>query len=426
MKQSSNASKKPKASKQNKNSSKTKPASAKSSAASKKSVKSESLATAPVNTQPAAPPTSSKTRAKRQTKRGLVVAIVIAVVILLVAAASTVAYALYQKPENVLLDAISKLPLATKASTKTTVTSDFLYEYDTVNVKFKKFTLDTGADTSPKFSANAELSIEVNGREISLKASGLTTDDGTIYFKVDNVVSVIKKALSLAGQKLPSQAEKYLEKIDGKWAKYSLSDMRKRDQKSAGQLQCVLDTYKKYSKDDNAKREIANTYKKYPFVVINKEVKSQDGNFGYDVSIDDGKFETFVKDAKETSFVKQLKSCAPDSLSHSSSKAHKAAKQTKSKADATMTVWVSQWSHELRGVDVSLRNLGTNGRTGKSYGVTAKTAIDFSKGAQVSVPSDAISVEEWTGAVQRAFQVAGGAYSTPSVSSSYSGGSYDY
>ena len=77
-------------------------------------------------------------------------------------------------------------------------------------------------------------------------------------------------------------------------------------------------------------------------------------------------------------------------------------------------------------VDVSLRNLGTNGRTGKSYGVTAKTAIDFSKGAQVSVPSDAISVEEWTGAVQRAFQVAGGAYSTPPVSSSYSGGSYDY
>ena len=65
MKQSSNASKKPKASKQNKNSSKTKPASAKSSAASKKSVKSESLAAAPVNTQPAAPPTLSKTRATR-------------------------------------------------------------------------------------------------------------------------------------------------------------------------------------------------------------------------------------------------------------------------------------------------------------------------------------------------------------------------
>ena len=103
-------------------------------------------------------------------------------------------------------------------------------------------------------------------------------------FKVDNIVSSIKETLSILHQKLPAQAEKHLKKIDGKWAKYSLADVRKQDKKSADQLQCAIDAYKKYSKDDKAKHQISSVYKKHPFIIIDKEVKSQNGNFGYDVS----------------------------------------------------------------------------------------------------------------------------------------------
>ena len=346
---------------------------------------------------------------QRKSKVGLIIAICAAVLVVLLAIAGATAYAFYRKPENVLLDAVSKLPLATKVSTKTTVNSNFSYEADGVNIKFKKFTFDTAAENTPKFDANAELVLEVNGKELSLKASGLVTDNGTVYFK-DNIVSSIKETLSILHQKLPAQAEKHLKKIDGKWVKYSLADARKQDKKSANQLQCVIDAYKKYSKDDKAKHQISSVYKKHPIIIIDKEVKSQSGNFGYDVSVDDDKAEAFWKDFRETSFAKSVESCAPN-VSSSSSDTYKSAKKAKSKADATMTVWVSQWSHELRGVDVKATNLKTDSRSNKNYNVSAKTVIDFSKGSQVAVPGDAISAEEWARAISQSFQsVAGGSY----------------
>ena len=363
--------------------------------------------------QPALPPQMAM--GQRKSKVGLIIAICAAVLVVLLAIAGATAYAFYQKPENVLLDAVSKLPLATKVSTKTTVNSNFSYEADGVNIKFKKFTFDTAAENTPKFDANAELVLEVNGKEMSLKASGLVTDNGTVYFK-DNIVSSIKETLSILHQKLPAQSEKHLKKIDGKWVKYSLADARKQDKKSANQLQCVIDAYKKYSKDDKAKHQISSVYKKHPFIIIDKEVKSQNGNFGYDVSVDDDKAEAFWKDFRETSFARSIESCAPN-VSSSSSDTYKSAKKAKSKADATMTVWVSQWSHELRGVDVKATNLKTDSRSDKNYNVSAKTVIDFSKGSQVAVPSDAISAEEWARAISQSFQsVAGGSYlSAPTV-----------
>ena len=357
--------------------------------------------------QPALPPQMAM--GQRKSKAGLIIAICAAVLVVLLAIAGATAYAFYQKPENVLLDAVSKLPLATKVSTKTTVNSNFSYEADGVKIKFKRFTFDTGAENTPKFDANAELVLEVNGKELSLKASGLVTDNGTVYFK-DNIVSSIKETLSILHQKLPAQAEKHLKKIDGKWVKYSLADARKQDKKSANQLQCVIDAYKKYSKDDKAKHQISSVYKKHPFIIIDKEVKSQSGNFGYDVSVDDDKAEAFWKDFRETSFAKSVESCAPN-VSSSSSDTYKSAKKAKSKADATMTVWVSQWSHELRGVDVKATNLKTDSRSDKNYNVSAKTVIDFSKGSQVAVPGDAISAEEWARAISQSFQsVAAGSY----------------
>lgn len=399
----------------------TAPAAAEQSTAKSNTV-AEQLAAAPTAAnqtvaqpiaQPALPPQMAM--GQRKSKAGLIIAICAAILVVLLAVAGATAYAFYQKPENVLLDAVSKLPLATKVSTKTTVNSNFSYEADGMNVKFKKFTFDTGAENTPKLDANAELALEVNGKELSLKASGLATDNGTVYFKVDNIVSNIKETLSILHQKLPAQAEKHLKKIDGKWAKYSLADVRKQDKKSADQLQCVIDAYKKYSKDDKAKHQISSVYKKHPFIIIDEEVKSQNGNFGYDVSVDDDKAEAFWKDFRETSFAKSVESCAPNVSS--SSDTYKSAKKAKSKADATMTVWVSQWSHELRGVDVKATNLKTDSRSDKNYNVSAKTVIDFSKGSQVAVPGDAISAEEWARAISQSFQsVSGGSYlSAPTV-----------
>ena len=57
-------------------------------------------------------------------------------------------------------------------------------------------------------------------------------------------------------------------------------------------------------------------------------------------------------------------------------------------------LWVSQWSHELRGVDVTLDD--AKGPDSKKYKIESRTTLDFTKGVQTEVPSNTMSIEELT------------------------------
>lgn len=356
----------------------------------------ESTKTSPVAV-PAAQPT-------KKSPIKLILLIALPLLVLGLIGGGAFAYAEYQKPENVLLGAVSHAIEAKKAQSVTTVTSDFVYDAGGTKLSLDKLTFRAGFDRSPQYDTNAELALKYNDKQVTLKADVLTTSDQTIYFRVVNLKDTLEKVLP-AEMKITAKANEYLAKFDGKWAKYSLEDLKKDNPESEKIAQCTLDIYKKHKDNKKSTEEIVKLYKANPFVTVDGKQKSKDGNIGYDISIDKVKSKAFGKAMLETAIAKDFKACdktAADATSSVDSTIDSVDTPTSPDDPKTVTtVWISQWGHEFRAIDTVTSNL--SGMDGKKYSVTSRTDIDFGKGVATQAPGDAMAMKDWTEAAMGAF-----------------------
>lgn len=329
------------------------------------------------------------------------------VLFLLAICGGVLAYSIYQRPENVVLDAITKLQSANKFSTHTEITMDYKYDAGAKDVSFKKLTLDTGMNSSPSVDANATLQMSVGGRDVSVKASALMTDDGTIYFKVQNLAEALN---AFTGSKeLPASAKNQLEKVSNKWVKYEINDLYKNNQRAAERARCVQNVYKRSLKDSKKRREIVSTYRKYPFVMIESMAQPKDGNVGYTVWIEPVTWRQFNKAFAHTAIAQDIKACGPSTHDNSSvvpddtddnyanpAPSHSVLGHSKTK----FTMWISPWSHELRALDIE-------GGSDARFSPKSHTKFDFSKGVATAKPNDSevIHADEWNKRLNEAMNI---------------------
>ena len=329
------------------------------------------------------------------------------VLFLLAICGGVLAYSIYQRPENVVLDAITKLQSAKKFSTHTEITMDYKYDVGAKDISFKKLTLDTGMNSSPSVDANATLQMSVGGRDVSVKASALMTDDGTIYFKVQNLAEALN---AFTGSKeLPASAKNQLEKVSNKWVKYEINDLYKNNQRAAERARCVQNVYKRSLKDSKKRREIVSTYRKYPFVMIESMAQPKDGNVGYTVWIEPVTWRQFNKAFAHTAIAQDIKACGPSTHDNSSvvlddaddtyanpAPSHSVLGHSKTK----FTMWISPWSHELRALDIE-------GGPDARFSLKSRTKFDFSKGVATAKPNDSevIHADEWNKRLNEAMNI---------------------
>ena len=329
------------------------------------------------------------------------------VLFLLAICGGVLAYSIYQRPENVVLDAITKLQSANKFSTHTEITMDYKYDAGAKDVSFKKLTLDTGMNSSPSVDANATLQMSVGGRDTSVKASALMTDDGTIYFKVKNLAEALS---AFTGSKeLPASAKNQLEKVSNKWVRYEINDLYKNNQRAAERARCVQNVYKRSLKDSKKRREIVSTYRKYPFVMIESMAQPKDGNVGYTVWIEPVTWRQFNKAFAHTAIAQDIKACGPSTHDNSSvvpddtddtyahpAPSHSVLGHSKTK----FTMWISPWSHELRALDIE-------GGSDARFSPKSHTKFDFSKGVATAKPNDSevIHADEWNKRLNEAMNI---------------------
>ncbi len=329
------------------------------------------------------------------------------VLFLLAICGGVLAYSIYQRPENVVLDAITKLQSANKFSTHTEIIMDYKYDAGTKDISFKKLTLDTGMNSSPSVDANATLQMSVDGHDISVKASALVTDDGTIYFKVKNLAGALS---AFTGSKeLPASAKNQLEKASNKWVKYEINDLYKNNQRAAERARCVQNVYKRSLKDNKKRREIVSTYRKYPFVMIESIAQPKDDNVGYTVWIEPVTWRQFNKAFAHTAIAQDIKACDPsthdnlsavlddadDNYTHPTP-SHSVIGRSKTK----FIMWISPWSHELRALDIE-------GGPNEQFSLKSRTKFDFSKGVATTKPNDSevIHADEWDKRLNEAMNI---------------------
>ena len=336
----------------------------------------------------------------KKSKKPLIIGLATVLVLCLVSGGAVYAYTSYQSPENVIVNAMGNALSVRQGQTKTMVTSDYVYDADGTNIQFKSLTFTTGTERSPEFDANADLSMVYNETPVSLKASVMTNADGALYFKVTNIKSTLKTVMGDTFT-MTKEAESYLDTIDGKWAKYTLDELKQDSPEYGKVVQCSLDVYKNHKDDKAAVQQIVDVYQKNSFVVVKSTVAAKDGNVGYVVDVDSAKSKTFSKALGDTALSKELNACSPDAKSAGDS-ITSAIPDTTSTSDGpttTVTVWISEWSHELRAIDVKVT--GIQGDNEKSYSVTSHTDIDFTAGASMSAPTDTMPAKSWVEAASK-------------------------
>ncbi len=333
---------------------------------------------------------------KRKSK--LLVALVIVLVVAALGTGSAYAYTVYQKPQNVLLEAASKALGAARVRTKTTVTSDLHYDADGTKLAFEKLTYEYGAERTPQLDGNAELVVKYNDTPISIKVGALATEAGAVYFRISNVQSTLEKSLP-KGLTLTPKAKEYLAKIDDKWVKYSIDDLKKDDAESAKQVQCMLDTYKKHKDDKKVSQEIVAVYKANQFVVVKDNPVLKDGNYGYEMTVDDKKASAFGKALQKTSIAKEFDACGGEKGNDAEATLNDTPvidSELKTGSDASKTVttiWVSIWGHEIRAVDTKTTDMALLGA--QKFSMNTHTDVDFKSGVTTKAPTDTMTVDEW-------------------------------
>ena len=336
----------------------------------------------------------------KKSKKALIIGLATVLVLCLVGGGAVYAYTSYQSPENVIVNAMGNALSVRQGQTKTTVTSDYAYDAGGMSIQFKSLTFTTGTERSPEFDANADLSMVYNKTPVSLKASVMANADGVLYFKVTNIKSALKTVMGDTFT-MTKEAESYLDTIDGKWAKYTLAELKQDSPEYGKVVQCSLDVYKNHKDDKAAVQQIVDVYQKNSFVVVKSTVAAKDGNVGYVVDVDSEKSKAFSKALEDTALSKELNACSPDAKSTGDS-ITSALPDTTSTSDGpttTVTVWISEWSHELRAIDVKVT--GIRGNDEKSYSVTSHTDIDFTVGASMAAPTDAMPAKSWVEAASK-------------------------
>lgn len=344
---------------------------------------------------------------KKSKKPLIIVAIIIA--ILLVIGGGFAAFAAYKNnPNTVLYDMVENV-----IKSKTAISSGSL-EIKSENESYPgnlSVTFDTKTDSQkPSGIFNSSVKAKFESLDIDLKGSGMMSDSGKIYFKVENALKTYDKAIEQYGQiveqdpQFSSAAKKIravIAKIDSKWIEIedsegNIKEFRDKLKKSN---QCSQKAIDNLYKDRKQYDEIEKAYKDNKFVELESTGKSANLNnvdsVEYKVLYHAKEFNNFGKAISKTTFYKAQENCAKelsDNVSTSSDSYNATEEELKEQQkqfdDLNLNIWVGRWDHKLYKVTSSSSN--SESKISSDFTMNLQT----NKPVSISDPKNALKYED--------------------------------
>ena len=335
---------------------------------------------ASVEMQPSTTPFSPNESSKpKRSRKLLIIGLVSLLVVGLLTGTGAAAYTMwYQKPEKVLADAVVKLIQARAVVYE----GDLLYQSKDSGMKLE-IRFDGKADRANN-TETVDLKLTVDKRTFPLKASFIQTENSVFYFKIDNLQSTIEYSED-EGFKLPAAAIKLIKKIDGKWVKITLEDIKEWGQEVADTQKCTGDVFRNTKNDDAAYKEIADAYSLHPFVTSKGDIETKDGNLNFEVDTNEAELKKFVGELNDTSIFKKLQKCDKDSYTLNPDDYETEEEDAKDET-ASVRVSISQWTHELRQISSTFKSDGSSG--------DFNLKPQFVEKVDMNEPKDAMSLDE--------------------------------
>lgn len=350
---------------------------------------------------PVSKPWLSESPKKSNKKKWLLAGL--AALLIVVFGGGAAVYALwYQKPEKVVYDAVSGL-LSAK-----TMGSTGKYSVSSEDTKLDgTFTVLGGYKEGSSFTTNATL----EGPEklkLQLDMSAVSAPNGDAYFKLaklqelyDAVAELIIGQMSggaamTADQQ--AQVQDYLDetfgpiikKLDNKWVKIAVEDIKKLDKEAGESYACNQKVYETLSSDNAKVNEIRDVYLANQFVKVTQELGEKDGAIGYRIEHDDAKWKQFVDGIEKTWLYKELEKCNDGDQSVEELKS--AADDLKSDKETTSTfrIWVDKWDHKLKSME--LQATSGKGEDEAKLDISADFKIDET--VKVEIPQNVTPIND--------------------------------
>ena len=328
----------------------------------------------------------------KKSKKGLIITLIATAVLLLGLGLAYVYW--YQNPNKVVADA-------------------FLHALDSKTVTYTGAVTSAGASkvvvtmnggaTADGSTVNAKLDYEVDGKKYSLDGNGIIDKKNDVYFKVQNIDSLVnnyRRSIPANSQGLFDQV---IDKVNDKWVKISSEDIKSFSPEIIKTQECLTQSMNDLQNDAAVKNQLVDTYKKHPFIAIDKTLGAKNGSLGYALKTDTEVEKNFEKEFKNTSFYKSLVKC-------DSSFANEDEDQLKEYTDTfdenvTTELWVDRWSHQITKLAVK--------QDDKEQTINVAIEPKFNQSVTIVAPKDVTTIQQLQQDIQALFQSAASEGTTP-------------
>lgn len=347
------------------------------------------------------------------------------VAVLFVALLGSAAYAYnvwYQNPQRVISDGIVNLVKSSSSvkadfqstvendSSKITVSGNIKGDQDLANGTVKVGITFKG-DSSSVGTMNLSADFASNKDTLFFKLKGLKpAAEKLVDSYVNSLADIYKKqGFAMTQKDIAAQKKQVMDglsplinKLENRWIKTDISS--KDTSESSGK--CVTDVTKKLMKDDSQLNEVKKAYMDNDFIVVKKNLGSKDGSFGYLLDVDKTAAKEFEKALESTKYGKALKSC--DSTIFSSD--DEASSSDNNIKNASVELWVSQWSHQITELKASGETMDP------AMTMSFDVKFDHSKVSGLTTPDNATDINDLGNELQGLLGGSFSSTSSPSVS----------
>lgn len=315
--------------------------------------------------------------AKKKSKKPIIVGGIIALVLGLLAGGGAFAYSVYQDPQKVITDAVLSAVVAKSATYTGTLSVDSSDIKATVKL--------SGKGNEKSETLNADITLTLGGKELSLTGDGIISSTGDLYVKLSNLDSLGDTLTTLVnaqtgGVNSASLVDKLIKKVDGTWIKVASDDLKSFSDSLATTQSCFTKVSEKYKNDTSVFSEIGVLYQKNQFIVVQKELGVVNGSIGYELKADDAKTKAFAESLKTTKLYTALHDCDETFTIDP-----KALVDNGEVAD-TYQLWANQWTHQLTKFGVKSTSGGAT--------LDATISTDLGKAVTVDVPTETTTLSQ--------------------------------
>lgn len=342
---------------------------------------------------------------KHPRRKKLIIASVVSALLLVLVGSGSAVYAFwYQDPDKVLSDAMVNSLLAKTVTMKGSAT-----------IKQDKIKVTTAFEGSSGYGQGSSASVTASltqGTDAPMKLGVSTVVDakGNYFLKPSglkelseqytkslnstdeqSIDGVSKVQIEEMQKQYKTLIDNFIAKIDNKWIKFSLDDLKKISEDAAKQYECANNVVAKLRDDSTMLQELGKLYQDHKVVVVKQELGTKDGAIGLAVGTDRQTEIAFVSGLKETKFNKQLRACYEnhktpiDEITYDNDAKSGAEEAAKYRTE----LWINQWTHTLEKVIVTDVDTDTS-KT--EYSVTIQTS--FGQPVTIQTPASSKTYDE--------------------------------